>query len=137
MSPHSEPHHWAAGLNRSDRSIASKTSESDTMNSNAMNPVTTNPNKMKAVIEKSGSSDLGNTGLPAKTNGNESYMNPYPTKHTAIDRYVVSTKQIQTRTMESINDNEMLELLKQAGVQGWIAEIGEERVVLDGNGKRL
>lgn len=144
MRPHSEPHQWAAGLNRSDRSFAPKTSESDPMSSGVMNP-----NEMKADIEKSGSSDsektetgysLTNrtkTGLPAKTYGNENSINPYPTKHTAIDRYVVSTSQIQTRTMETINDNEMLELLKQAGVQGWIAEIGEERVVLDGNGKRL
>ena len=67
----------------------------------------------------------------------ESKSEPPAKKKTLVEKYVVSTNNIEARQMESIDDEEILELLKQAGVQGWIAEIGDERVVLDIDGKRL
>ncbi len=51
--------------------------------------------------------------------------------------FVVSNKDydLESLKLETIGDQEMLRLLEDAGIQGWIAEIGEKRVVITSEGE--
>ena len=54
-----------------------------------------------------------------------------------FSRLIVQQNVVTPREMESIDDDQLMELLKQAGVDAWLAEINDERVVLTESGKRL
>lgn len=74
---------------------------------------------------------------PNSLNEPAKHSSPHRSKKSLIEKYVVTTADVEKREMEFIDDAEMLELLKQAGVEGWIAEINDQQVVLNSEGKRL
>lgn len=56
---------------------------------------------------------------------------------TRYSQLIVQQTEVTPREMESIDDDQLMELLKQAGVDAWLAEINDERMVLTKSGKRL
>lgn len=56
---------------------------------------------------------------------------------TQYSQLIVQQTEVTPREMESIDDDQLMELLKQAGVDAWLAEINDERIVLTKSGRRL
>ncbi len=84
----------------------------------------------KIGFEVSANQNTGETLLPTNSSLNSKPASRY-------NQFVVEDIHVQPREMEQIDDDQMLKLLKQAGVDAWLAEIDDERIVLTQSGKRL